>query len=134
MLPFSARDTLQSPLNSRMSFAVGRPGWRWISWVLVCIGFLWICGALFVNFAPTPLHGYVPAVDSLLRGARPQHPSYYTPSTPALPYPPPPPFHDSMAARAERVREAFIHAYSGYKNHSFPFDELLPIDGGKVNK
>jgi mannosyl-oligosaccharide alpha-1,2-mannosidase len=36
--------------------------------------------------------------------------------------------------RAIRVREAFVHAYSGYREQAFPSDELLPVSGGKVNK
>lgn len=36
--------------------------------------------------------------------------------------------------RAERVKEAFVHAYHGYEEHAFPKDELLPLSNGSVNK
>lgn len=36
--------------------------------------------------------------------------------------------------RAEKVKEAFVHAFEGYKRHAKGADELLPIVGGKVNK
>ncbi|KAJ2930958.1 hypothetical protein H1R20_g6105, partial [Candolleomyces eurysporus] len=35
--------------------------------------------------------------------------------------------------RAEKVKEAFVHAFEGYKRHAGGYDELLPIVGGKVN-
>lgn len=37
-------------------------------------------------------------------------------------------------ARKEEVRQAFLHAWSGYKKYAFPGDELLPISGGSTNK
>lgn len=40
----------------------------------------------------------------------------------------------SWAERAERVKEAFVHAYHGYEEHAFPKDELLPLSNGSVNK
>ena len=36
--------------------------------------------------------------------------------------------------RAESVRNAFLHAYRGYRDYAFPSDELLPVSGGGVNK
>lgn len=36
--------------------------------------------------------------------------------------------------RAERVKEAFLHAYHGYEAHALPMDELLPLTNGSVNK
>ncbi|PFH51964.1 glycoside hydrolase family 47 protein [Amanita thiersii Skay4041] len=35
--------------------------------------------------------------------------------------------------RAKRVREAFIHAYKGYRTYAWPSDELLPVSGSSVN-
>ncbi|KAH7914600.1 glycoside hydrolase family 47 protein [Hygrophoropsis aurantiaca] len=35
--------------------------------------------------------------------------------------------------RATEVRDAFLHAYDGYKKHAAGHDELLPVSGGKVN-
>ncbi|GLB38849.1 putative glycosyl hydrolase 47 family protein [Lyophyllum shimeji] len=36
--------------------------------------------------------------------------------------------------RKEEVRQAYIHALVGYKQHAFPSDELLAVSGGKSNK
>lgn len=36
--------------------------------------------------------------------------------------------------RKEEVREAFLHAWTGYKTIAFPNDELLPVSGLKSNK
>lgn len=33
--------------------------------------------------------------------------------------------------RQQKVREAFLHAWKGYKDHAWLHDELLPISGGK---
>ncbi|KAF8717419.1 glycosyl hydrolase 47 family, partial [Rhizoctonia solani] len=58
--------------------------------------------------------------------------------------PPPPPPHEAgapvkppvdtvMADRAEAVRNAFRHAYSGYTNAAWNYDELLPTSNGSTN-
>jgi mannosyl-oligosaccharide alpha-1,2-mannosidase len=70
----------------------------------------------------------------MLRGGKP-HPSYYTPQTPPVPFRPHKPLDPSPTSfRADQVRQAFLHAYSGYQKQALPYDELLPVDGGKVNK
>lgn len=35
--------------------------------------------------------------------------------------------------RAEKVKDAFVHAFEGYTRHAAGYDELLPIVGGSVN-
>ncbi len=37
-------------------------------------------------------------------------------------------------ARKEEVRQAFLHAWIGYKKYAFPGDELLSVSGGSTNK
>ncbi|KAF8074901.1 glycoside hydrolase family 47 protein [Lyophyllum atratum] len=37
------------------------------------------------------------------------------------------------ASRAGKVRDAFVHAYEGYRKHALPDDELLPVSGKKIN-
>ncbi|KAL9713657.1 hypothetical protein Ac2012v2_003268 [Leucoagaricus gongylophorus] len=67
-------------------------------------------------------------------GSRPQQ-------YPSLrPYPPPlRPDPNSLIMsnlweeRAHQVREAFRYAWEGYQNHAVGWDELTPVDGGKVN-
>jgi hypothetical protein len=95
-----------------LSFTLGRPGIRWITRILVCISLLFVASTLFIGFYP------------------PRFIRDYGLHVP-LPRQRPP---ISTSVRAERVREAFIHAYHGYRNQAFPFDELSPVDGGKVNK
>ncbi|RDB20921.1 Endoplasmic reticulum mannosyl-oligosaccharide 1,2-alpha-mannosidase [Hypsizygus marmoreus] len=114
---------------------VGRPLLRWISWSAVCVVALWIFVPSLVDFArPSPSFDYPPPPPhnhgEEHRPPRPPHPH---------PIPPPPPpnhpeAHPTMwAGRAARVREAFVHAYSGYREHALPYDELRPVAGGKVN-
>ena len=35
--------------------------------------------------------------------------------------------HVDWAARANAVKQAFVHAYHGYEAYAFPGDELLPL-------
>lgn len=55
------------------------------------------------------------------------------------PPPPPPPGkrpsakEAKWAARAQEVKDAFAHAYSGYEKYAFPADELLPLNRKSVN-
>ncbi|KAH8116460.1 seven-hairpin glycosidase [Phellopilus nigrolimitatus] len=44
-----------------------------------------------------------------------------------------PPEPADWPARAEKVKEAFLHAYHGYEEHASPADELLPLTNGSVN-
>jgi len=60
---------------------------------------------------------------------------------PPRPYPPPlrPDRNSSIMSslweeRAQQVREAFRYAWEGYQEHAVGWDELTPVDGGKVNK
>ena len=79
-------------------------------------------------------------------GADFEHPWFYPPD----PYthegpgrhPPPPPFQPPpspkeptlWSARADAVRNAFLHAYRGYIKYAGSNDELLPVTNGAVNK
>lgn len=54
---------------------------------------------------------------------------------PPRPYPPPPrPANVQWENRAQKVKDAFLHAWTGYQTHAAGWDELTPVDGGKVNK
>lgn len=82
-------------------------------------------------------------VAGLIYSARSSHP-------PPPPPPPPPPGPPSLLdtsredylkhaqplwdARAERVKNAFVHAYDAYEKYAFPMDELLPITRKGKNK
>jgi len=41
---------------------------------------------------------------------------------------------DVWDSRKEEVKEAFKHAWKGYKAKAFPNDELLAVSGGSSNK
>lgn len=139
MLPTHARrphifvDPESASPPKRSSF-VGRPLVRWISWFFVFIVILWMFGPLIVNFAsPPPLydHGRPPHHAG---EHRPPHPHLHSGWMPPPPLPHPQAHPTMWAGRAERVREAFVHAYAGYQKHALPYDELLPVSGEKVNK
>ncbi|KAK7687285.1 hypothetical protein QCA50_009790 [Cerrena zonata] len=72
-------------------------------------------------FAPPPPHHFGP-------GSEPFH---------WHPHAPPPkigPHHDSIwSNRALQVREAYLHAYQGYKTYALPHDELLPLSNKPVD-
>lgn len=36
--------------------------------------------------------------------------------------------------RAQQVKDAFVHAYAGYKTYAFGMDELKSVSNGGVNK
>lgn len=36
--------------------------------------------------------------------------------------------------RSERVKRAFLHAYTSYEKHAWGYDELLPATKGHINK
>jgi hypothetical protein len=55
------------------------------------------------------------------------------PPPPNFPKYPPPGPASVWTERAGRVRQAYIHAYSGYLKQAAPYDELLPVSGGKLN-
>ncbi|KAF8166576.1 glycoside hydrolase [Mycena galopus ATCC 62051] len=38
-----------------------------------------------------------------------------------------------LSVRAQKVRDAYIHAYSSYKNDAWEWDELKPLSGGRDN-
>lgn len=45
-----------------------------------------------------------------------------------------PPSPSLWKQRQDQVRQAYVHAITGYNTHAFPHDELLPLSGGKINK
>lgn len=42
--------------------------------------------------------------------------------------------HVNWPARADAVKQAFVHAYHGYEAHAFPEDELLPLTNASEMK
>ncbi|KAF5355334.1 hypothetical protein D9758_006055 [Tetrapyrgos nigripes] len=109
------------PSFSQALFALLGRRLRWIPLVLGIVGFLWFTGpALFSG--PPPHHG--------------DH--FGLPGPPSHPHRPPlrikPSNPDSVwPKRATKVKEAFVHAYSGYRRYAFEADELKPVSGKKHN-
>ncbi|THU86220.1 glycoside hydrolase family 47 protein [Dendrothele bispora CBS 962.96] len=100
----------------------GRPQ-RWIPFLLGFGVFLWFIGPFLFLDGPPP------------------HPrdAFGLPPPPGHPHRPPlrmggPDNPDALwAKRAVKVKDAFIHAYTGYRRHAFTSDELLPLSGKKVD-
>ncbi|KAI5885028.1 seven-hairpin glycosidase [Schizophyllum commune H4-8] len=83
---------------------------------------------------------------SVFRPFGPPHPALF--DHPPPPPPPPPPFvplHEPVrpppspeeaktwADRADLVRNAFVHAYNGYRRQAFGHDEVRPVSGKTVD-
>jgi hypothetical protein len=51
-----------------------------------------------------------------------------------VPLPPTKEEQDVWEPRKDEVRNAMKHAWSGYKSIAYPYDELLPVSGGRFNK
>ncbi|KAJ3560592.1 hypothetical protein NP233_g10736 [Leucocoprinus birnbaumii] len=120
-----------APPSSWLQLLYKRPVYRFLS---ICGVFFFVVTFFFYPFGPSPPRYHQPHLFE--SGNRPQQ---YLPSRPFRPYPPPPrpaPHVDASnpwEARAQRVREAFKHAWGGYIERAAGWDELTPIDGGKVN-
>jgi mannosyl-oligosaccharide alpha-1,2-mannosidase len=128
-------------------FVIGRPLIRWISCACIVLVGLYLLGPIgkFLFAGPhSPPPGYYHG-----HHFRPHH----HPAEGHKAYPLPPPLHphagppvtdipdqshrvqeNKWHERAQKVKEAFVHAYGGYEKHALPCDELLPVSGGKVNK
>ena len=104
------------------------------------------CGALvfglwwfFTYFAPPPGSILPPDVFSPYPPPGPGKPPLWKPPSgeaaehagaPAKPAGP----QIDWKARAEAVKEAFLHAYHGYEKYAMPADELKPLTNSSVNK
>lgn len=97
---------------------------------LVAAAFVAIWVFFYPLYAPLPsipFHG-------LYQSESDKQPQKYSPPRP---YPPPPRPHidnSQWETRAQKVRDAFVYAWNGYQKHAAGWDELTPVDGGKVNK
>lgn len=78
-----------------------------------------------------PQHGYPHRMAPFLVHEEEQ--LLLAPAPPEEPLPPPPPAVN-WTARAEQVKQAFLHAYHGYEEFASPADELLPLSNKSINK
>ncbi|KAF8159589.1 glycoside hydrolase family 47 protein [Crassisporium funariophilum] len=100
-----------------------KPLIRIFPWVVGCTIVLWI----FVLRADRPpLRVYSPLPHPPFDGHKPR--PFHPPHRPQQESP-----LKTWAERTNSVRKSFIHAYSGYRHLAAPYDELLPVTGGKVN-
>ncbi|KAF8623213.1 hypothetical protein AX15_006451 [Amanita polypyramis BW_CC] len=91
---------------------------RMIRLALAVVAFLFLFWLFAILFSPDfEIEQWHP------HGRRPSHHTHpHGPDGPTI-----------SSERAQSVREAFLHAYNGYRTHAFPYDELLPVSGSKVN-
>ena len=93
--------------------------------VFVCLLFLFTPPGFFHGFGPRPGHG---------PPGPPPPPKWKWPPLMNDQSPKPKPSGVDWAARAENVKNSFLHAYHGYEKYAMPFDELQPVSNGSVNK
>lgn len=110
MLPFHNRQTSFPPKRKVLSlqnlqFFYSRPVLRWLPYLFCLVLTVWLFGPYLVGYG--------------------RH---------TLPFSADPAEPEVLSARAQMVREAYVHAYSSYKRDAWTFDELKPISGGSVNK
>lgn len=122
-----------APSNSWLQLLYKRPVYRFLA---ICGVFFVVVTLFFRPFGPSrPIRHHQPY--QFQSGNRP--PQYSPPRPYNRPYPPPPrppvdvDTSNPWEARAQKVREAFKYAWDGYQEHAAGWDELTPVDGGKVN-
>ncbi|KAG6813871.1 hypothetical protein H0H92_006278 [Tricholoma furcatifolium] len=113
---------LESAAPPMSATFIGRPLFRWITWAIVVL-------LVFLLLGPLLIH---PHYFDFSDYGTPDFPSHLRPPPP-LPWMHPSEPDPKWAARAEKVKEAFVHAYEGYKAHAFPMDELVPVTGEGIN-
>ncbi|KAJ7746460.1 glycoside hydrolase family 47 protein [Mycena maculata] len=117
---------LPSPYNSsstprtQVSFAlIKRHVLARRRWWYLCLVFIAALSLLTTSYTPRRFRFRV------FKSSRPQGGPRPRPVRPAK--------GDLWAGRANEVRKAFVHAYTGYQHHALPFDELRPISGERIN-
>ncbi|KAG6854248.1 hypothetical protein C0991_008941 [Blastosporella zonata] len=122
---------------------IGRPLLRWITWAVFSAIVVSIFGPFLLRLLNPDFHAYSPPPPPPLI---PGHHEFVPRPPPPLPWmrpgPPPkspaesavtPPIDPKWSVRAAMVRDAFVHAYEGYKQHALPNDELQPLTGDGIN-
>ena len=121
----SSKAGLLSWLSKRPSFLLNNLVIRWLGLTCVVFGFIWFAGPRLANSMSLGFE-YPP----LPNPAPPSH--IQRPSNP--PHQPTKQEQDVWEPRKNEVRDAFKHAWSGYKSIAYPNDELLSLSGGTSNK
>jgi mannosyl-oligosaccharide alpha-1,2-mannosidase len=110
---------------------LNKPFSRWLFLCIAFAGSLWFLGPWVLHIGSDVHHRpHRPIFNEHDR--RPPRPGSRPPARPR------PPHHTGSptlwSTRAEHVRNAYIHAWEGYQSLAAPYDELLPVSSGKVNK
>jgi hypothetical protein len=130
MLPITIPPTA-SPKPKSWS-VLGRPQGRWL--LLVCVVTSFALYFLWSPYYNNPLDRVLLQVPQLpLFEPQGPLPPSTLPLSPLSPTPPGPQV-SIWEERKSEVRDAFVHALSGYMKYAFPHDELLSLTGGKTNK
>ena len=121
---------LSSCITKRPSFVLTKPLVRWLALACIVVAFVWFGGLLQLGRSSEPLSRLSDSLNTPTTTTSQQHPSNI---------PPQPPKEvqvdqDVWELRKNEVRNAFKHAWSGYKNIAYPNDELLSLSGGHSNK
>ncbi|KAJ7249562.1 glycoside hydrolase [Mycena haematopus] len=113
MLPFHTRQANASFSPNRKIFSVqsiqllySRPVLRWLPYLFALILTLYLFTPFLFNYGsiPTPTIPSEAALDAKV-----------------------------LSYRAQKVRDAYIHAYTSYKQDAWEWDELKPLSGGRDN-
>ena len=144
MLPTHRRQTdHETPFSGSavqvVKLCFSRPSSRWMLFCLAFASSLWFLGPYFLHMndlsrpyrhGHQPPENYFPIADE--RGRNPLGPGARL--RPPRPIPAPIGSSTIWSTRAAQVKEAYLHAWNGYQKLAAPFDELLPVSDGKVNK
>ncbi|CAA7263605.1 unnamed protein product [Cyclocybe aegerita] len=118
-----------SPGRSRFDFTKASNGkfvTRWALLGVTVVALLWFGGPLISDMVYGP-----PEFDYIPPPPRPPGGPHVRPPPPPSR---PPPEQALWDGRADEVREAFRHAWTGYKEKAFPHDELASVSGGSTDK
>jgi mannosyl-oligosaccharide alpha-1,2-mannosidase len=122
----SSKAGIFSCLTKRPSFLLNKSVIRWIALACILIAFIGF------GLGGPRLSNYLDLGPFQFEYPPPLAPHLERPLNP-----PPQPTKEEQAVwepRKDEVREAFKHAWSGYKTIAYPNDELLSISGGTSNK
>lgn len=126
MLPVHAQDTQPRAAHLRKPGTLVRVS-RWTPLFLAIPLIFWFFGPYSISLARPPkssifdIHATITLPPKIKIPGSPHHVDAQTAS---------PLWND----RAQQVKNAFVHAYTGYMDHAFPADELLPISAEKTDK
>ena len=124
---FPSEAGLTSRLSKLPSFLRSKPLVRWLALACIVIAVIWFGHLWSFGRSELFLHRY-PWHSPNLNTNHLHRPSIVPP------LPPTKEEQDVWEPRKNEVRNALKHAWSGYKSIAYPYDELLPVSGGRSNK